>query len=104
MQKANWSVIRRIDGRGGKMYSFCAMYSLQDVVLERPADLLHGVPCFSATARYMASAIGAVELIVMEVVTRPRSIPSKRTSMSLSESIATPHLPTSPRAISWSES
>ena len=28
-QKENWSVIRRIDGRGGKMYSFWAMYSFR---------------------------------------------------------------------------
>src|SRR5215469_7535841 len=26
-QKENWSVISRIEGRGGKMYSFWAMYS-----------------------------------------------------------------------------
>ena len=104
MQKENWSVMRRMEGRGGKMYSFCAMYSFRMSFWSVPPTFSHGVPCFSATARYIASAIGAVELIVMDVVTRPRSMPSKRTSMSRSESTATPHLPTSPRAISWSES
>jgi hypothetical protein len=28
-QKATLSMMRRIDGRGGKMYSFCAMNSLR---------------------------------------------------------------------------
>ena len=53
-------------------------------------------PCFSATARYMAKRIGAVELMVIEVVTSPSGIPSKRTSMSARVSTATPHFPTSP--------
>ena len=88
---------RRIEGLGGKMYSFWAMYSLRMSFWSVPPTFSHGVPCFSATARYIARAIGAVELIVIDVVTRPRSIRSKRTSMSRSESIATPHLPTSPR-------
>ncbi len=96
-QKENWSVIRRIDGRGGKMYSFWAMYSLRMSFWSVPPTFSQDVPCFSATARYIASAIGAVELIVIDVVTLPRSMRSKSTSMSRSESIATPHLPTSPR-------
>ena len=61
-------------------------------------------PCFSATARYMAKRIGAVELMVIEVDTSPSGMPSKSTSMSASESIATPHLPTSPADIGLSES
>ena len=103
-QKANLSVISRIEGRGGKMYSFCAMYSLRMSFWSVPEIFVQSAPCFSATARYIASRIGAVELIVIEMVTVPRSIPSKSASMSASESIATPHLPTSPAAISWSES
>jgi hypothetical protein len=27
LAERNWSVTSRIEGRGGKMYSFCAMYS-----------------------------------------------------------------------------
>ena len=61
----------RIEGRGGKMYSFWAMYSFRMSFWSVPPTLDQGVPCFSATARYMASAIGAVELMVMEVVTAP---------------------------------
>ena len=103
-QNANWSVTSLIEGRGGKMYSFCAMYSLRMSFWSVPPTFDQGVPCFSATARYIASAIGAVELIVIDVVTLPRSIRSKRTSMSRRESTATPHLPTSPRDMWWSES
>ena len=103
-QNENWSVTRRMEGRGGKMYSFWAMYSFRMSFWRVPPTRSQGVPCFSATARYIARAIGAVELIVIDVVTRPRSMRSKRISMSASESTATPHFPTSPRAISWSES
>jgi hypothetical protein len=103
-QKENWSVTSLIEGRGGKMNSFCAMYSLRMSFWSVPPTFVHGVPCFSATARYIARAIGAVELIVIDVVTAPRSIPSNRASKSRSVSMATPHFPTSPADISWSES
>ncbi len=43
-------------------------------------------------------------LIVIEVVTSPRSIPSKRISMSAAESMATPQWPTSPSDTAASES
>ncbi len=43
-------------------------------------------------------------LIVIEVVTSPRSMLSKSTSMSAAESIATPQWPTSPRLRGSSES
>ena len=39
-QKENWSVISRIDGRGGKMYSFWAMYSLRMSFWSVPPTLL----------------------------------------------------------------
>ncbi len=87
------------------MYSFCAMYSLRMSFCSVPETrLAMSTPCFSATARYIAKRIGAVELMVIEVVTSPSGMPSKRASMSASESMATPHLPTSPAAILWSES
>jgi hypothetical protein len=69
-----------------------------------PPSLARGVPLPSAVAMYQASAIGAGPLIVIEVVMPPRSMPSKSVSMSRSESIATPHLPTSPRDCGASES
>ena len=43
-------------------------------------------------------------LIVIEVVTSPRSIPSNRISMSAAESMATPQWPTSPSDTAASES
>ena len=43
--------------------------------------------------------MAAVALIVMLVLTAPRSIPSRSSSMSPMESIATPVRPTSPLAI-----
>ena len=46
----------------------------------------------------------AGELIVIDVVTRPRSMPANRSSMSASVSMATPTLPTSPSASGSSES
>jgi hypothetical protein len=80
------------------MYSFCAMYSLRMSFCRVPETCRRtSTPCCSATARYMAKRIGAVELIVIEVVTSPSGIPSNRISMSASVSTVTPHLPTSPR-------
>src|ERR1019366_7096046 len=103
-QNANWSVTSRIEGRGGKMDSFLAMYSLRVSFWGVPPTFDDGAPCCSATARYIARAMGAVELIVMDVVTAPRSMPSKSASKSRSVSIATPHFPTSPADMAWSES
>ncbi len=48
--------------------------------------------------------MAAGELIVIEVVTSSRAMPSKSTSMSASEATLTPHLPTSPREREWSGS
>jgi hypothetical protein len=44
----------------------------------------------------MAQMTAAGELMVIEVVTSARGILSNNTSMSASELMATPHLPTSP--------
>src|SRR2546428_12754798 len=91
-QNLKMSVIRRIEGRGGKMYSFWAMYSLRMSFCSVPEIFFQSAPCFSATARYMASRIGAVELMVMETVTSSRVMRSKMVSISASVSTATPHL------------
>ena len=61
-------------------------------------------PCFSATTMYIAASTGAGALMVIEVETSASGMPSKRVSMSASESMATPTWPTSPRARSSSES
>src|SRR3982074_3011390 len=84
------STTSRIEGAGGKMYSFWAMNSLRMSFWSVPLTFANGTPCFSATARYMQSRIAAGELIVIDVETRSRGIPSNSLSMSARESIATP--------------
>ena len=96
-QNAKMSVIRRIDGRGGKMYSFWAMNSLRMSFWIVPEIFRQSAPCFSATTRYIAKIIGAGELIVMEVVISASEMPSNSRSMSASDVMFTPHFPTSPR-------
>ncbi len=61
-------------------------------------------PARSAATSIMQKIGTAGPLIVIDVVTSPRSIPSKRISMSATESIATPQCPTSPRLFGSSES
>ncbi len=56
------------------------------------------MPRFSAAAMYMAQMMAAGLLIVMDVVTWSRGMPSSSTSMSASDETATPHLPNSPMA------
>ena len=62
------SVTSRIDGAGGKMNSFCAMYSLRMSFWIVPPSWLIGTPCFSAAAMYIAQMMAAGELMVMLVV------------------------------------
>ncbi len=78
------------------MYSFCAMYSFRMSFCSVPDSRVQSTPCFSATARYIAQMTGAGELMVIETVTSPSGMPRKRVSMSSSEQMDTPHLPTSP--------
>ena len=63
-----------------------AAYSLRISFCIVPLSLSGETPCFSATAIYMASKTDAGALIVIEVDTLPRSMPSNRISMSASES------------------
>ena len=86
------------------MYSFCAMYSFRISFWIVPEILFQSAPCFSATTRYIAQSTEAGELMVIDTVVFSRSMPLNRISMSSSESIATPHLPTSPSLAGWSES
>src|SRR5256712_11872005 len=94
-QNLKMSVIRRIEGRGGKMYSFWAVYSLRMSFCSVPEIFFQSAPCFSATARDIASRIGAVGLMVIDTGTALRVMPSKVVSMSARVGTATPHLPTS---------
>ncbi len=104
VQNSTESTTRRIEGPGGKMYSFWAMNSFRMSFCSVPLSLENGTPCFSATHRYMHSKIAAGELMVMEVDTWSSGMPSNRRSMSARESIATPQWPISPRLVGASES
>src|SRR3990170_594054 len=89
------TMIRR-EGFGGSMKVFWAMNSFSISFWIVPPISFLLIPCFSATTMYMASRIEAGGLIVMEVVTLSRGIPSNRISISFNVSIATPHFPISP--------
>ncbi len=80
------------------------MYSFRMSFWRVPPNRSRGTPRPSATATYIASITAAGELMVMEVVTCPRSIPCNSRSMSSRESIATPQRPTSPWPSGSSES
>ena len=86
------------------MYSFCAMNSFRMSFWIVPDSVFQSAPCFSATTRYIAKIIGAGELIVIDVVMSPSVMPSNSRSMSASETMLTPHFPTSPSESSWSGS
>ena len=51
VQNSTMSVTSRIDGAGGKMYSFCAMYSFRMSVWIVPRSARRGTPCCSPTHR-----------------------------------------------------
>ena len=86
------------------MYVPRAAYSLSTSFCTVPPSLSNGIPRRRATARKSASRIEAGALIVIDTVTRSSGMPSKSVSISAIESIATPALPTSPRAWGASES
>ena len=48
-QNSTMSTTSRIDGSGGKIHSFCAMYSLRMSVCAVPRSLSRGTPCCSPT-------------------------------------------------------
>src|SRR3972149_1453056 len=63
-----------------------------------PRSLVRGTPWASAFERYIDQRTLAGALIVIDVLTDPTSIPSKRRSMSSWDETATPHVPNSPFA------
>src|SRR3990170_4836818 len=103
-QYAIRSAARRSDGFGGYMYVPRATYSLSTSFCAVPAIRSCGTPCFCPTTAYMATSTAAGALIVIDVLTWSRGIPSNIVSMSCRVSIATPTLPTSPCDIGSSES
>ena len=56
----------RMDGRMGKIHSFCAIYSLRMSAWTVPESFFKSLPRDSASATYMAKRIQAVGLIVIE--------------------------------------
>ena len=92
------------DGLGGDIHSLWAMNSFNMSFWSVPRSLSQLTPFFSAMTRYIAKTMLALQLTVIEVVTRSRSIPPKSISISSSDDTETPSLPTSPRAMELSQS
>ena len=69
-------------GLGGKIYVPLATYSFKISFCIVPLRFSILIPFFSATAMYIAKRIGAVELIVIEVLILSRGIPLNKVSMS----------------------
>ena len=80
------------------------MYSFSTSFWMVPVSWLPAMPWPAATSWYISSSVAAGALIVMDVETLSSGSPENRTRMSSTESIATPTLPTSPRASGSSES
>src|SRR6187551_1577733 len=68
-QNAIMSVMMRIDGSGGKIHSFWAMYSFRMSFWIVPPSRSAETPWRSATHTYWASTIAAGAFTVIEVVT-----------------------------------
>jgi len=97
-QNSMVSTTMRTADSGGEIHSFWAMNSLSMSFCMVPPILSHDTPCWSARARYMARATEAVQLMVIDVVTRSSGMSRKRTSKSASVETDTPSRPTSPLA------
>src|SRR5207237_9736920 len=74
VQNRIMSVTIRIDGRGGKMNSFCAWYSFRMSFWMVPPRSARAVPFFSASVTYIARSMAAGALIVIDVVNKQRTI------------------------------
>ncbi len=98
------STTMRTADSGGEIHSFCAMNSFSMSFCMVPPSWSQDTPCLSARARYMASATDAVQLMVIDVVTRSSGMSRNRISKSARVEIDTPSRPTSPRARGWSAS
>ena len=94
----------RTAGPGGQIHSFCAMNSFSMSFWMVPPSLSHGTPCLLGDRQVHRERHDAVQLMVIDVVTSSSGMPSKSISKSSSVEIATPSLPTSPRARGWSAS
>ena len=86
------------------MYVPRAMNSFRMSFWTVPLRSAGATPCSSPTTTYIASRIGAVALMVIDVETWSSGIAWNSRARSSTVSIATPARPTSPSAIGWSES
>ena len=75
VQNAIVSRTSRSDGRGGKTNSFCAWYSFKMSFCNVPPIRARATPLASALATNIAKITAAGPLMVIEVVTAPRSMP-----------------------------
>ena len=91
------SVMSLMEGFGGHMNVFCAMNSLSMSFCMVPPIVFLGIPLFSAIAIYIAHITAAGGFMVIEVVILSIGRPSNNISISFKVSMATPHLPHSPR-------
>ena len=92
------SATMRTDGSGGQIHSRCAMNSFSMSFWIVPPTFSSGMPCFSATAKYIARIAEAEQLTVIDVVTWSSGMPANKRSMSSRVDTETPSRPTSPSA------
>src|ERR1700758_5642338 len=86
-QNSMVSTTMRTADSGGEIHSFWAMNSFSMSFCIVPPTFVQDTPCRSASARYMASATEAVQLIVIEVVTRSSGMSRNKVSKSASVEI-----------------
>ena len=103
-QYSKVSATRRSEGSTGKTQAPRAKNSFRMSFWTIGRSCAAGTPCFSPVTWYRARKRKAGALIVNEQLMRSSGMPSKSTSKSASESIATPTRPTSARHSGWSES
>ena len=88
----------RSEGSMGKSQAPRAPNSFNRSFWTVPEMRSSGTPCLRAVSSYRARRMGAVALMVMLVETLSSGIPAKSSSMSASDPMETPTLPTSPSA------
>jgi hypothetical protein len=86
------------------MYVLRTMNSLRMSFWMVPVSFSWGQPCSSPATMKQAITGSTAPFMVIDTDICSSGIPSKRTFMSSTESIATPALPTSPATRGWSES
>ena len=84
------------------MYVLRTMNSLRMSFWIVPESFARSTPCSSPATMKPASTGRTAPFMVIDTLMRSSGMPSKRTFMSSTESIATPALPTSPTTCGWS--